>query len=260
MKRPALVAIAVAALAAAALLAVKLFPSSSSATPAPVATTAPPMGGPVRPTKPPGPDDPRPQIREPKSPQVSDEWKAEMTEKLRGTPAPGEAAFVAYSDRFVDENLALAEEQARAEGITLGEVRALTRLGLLVMATQRTPDVEEVLGRELSLDTRDELELMVQRENGNFKEQMRQLVAKKAPEEERWALINAADKRFREQFFEISGMTPQLLDDMLAGNLLLPGAPAAKDPSTIERGPDSPLDGKKDTLTPPPRPGGEPTR
>lgn len=259
MRRPAFVAIAAALLAVAAVLAVKLFTSGSSATTAPV-TTAPPTGGPVRPTKPPGPNDQRPAIREPKSPQVSPEWKAEMTEKLRGTPAPGEAAFVAYSDRFVDENLALAEEQARAEGITLGEVRALTRLGLLVMATQRTPDVEEVLGRELSLDTRDALEMMIQRENGNFKEQMRQAVAKKAPEEERWALIRAADTRFREQFFEISGMTPQLLDDMLAGNLLLPGAPAAKDPSTLERGPDSPLDGKKDSLTPQPRPGGEPTR
>jgi hypothetical protein len=258
VKPPVLVAIAAAALAA-VLFAVKLSTSSSEATPPPTAATPSPAGGPIRPTKPPGPDDPRPVVREPKSPQVSDEWKAEMTEKLRGTAAPGEAAFTAYSDRFIDENLELANEQAKAEGITLGEVRALTRLGLLVMATQRTPDVEEVLGRELSLDTKDELELMVQRENGTFKEQMRQLVAKKAPEEERWALIRAADARFREQFFEISGMTPALLDDMLAGNLLLPGAPGAKDPSTIERGPNSP-DGPKDTIAPQPRPGGEPAR
>lgn len=264
MQRP-LVAIGAAAAALLAVLIVRSFSSGeasgeTAASPG-KGPAAAPFGRPVRPTKPPGPNDPHPTVREPKSPAVDDAWKAEMTAKLRGSERPGEAAFNAYSDRYVDENLELAQEQARAEGLTLPEVRALTRLGLLVMATQRTPDVEEVLGRELSIETRNQLEDMVHRENGNFKEQMRALVAKKAPEEERWELIRAADERFRSEFFKISGMTAEQLDDMLAGNLLLPGAPGANpDPSTVApSAPGSAAEpGPKDSAVPPDRPVGSP--
>ena len=245
---------AVAALAVLVVSALTADPSP------PRRSTAPPAAqrDTGRPRLPPGPNDPRPNVSEPRSPEVSNAWKAEMTEKLRGQERPGEAAFTAYSDRFIDENLELAEQQARGEGITLPEVRSLTRLGLLVMATQRIPDVEEVLGRELSIEQRDALEAMVQRENGGFKEAMRGLVAKNAPEAERWQLIKAADARYREEFFKLSGMTADQLDDMLAGNLLLPGAPGATpDPSGIGEGSSS-LPGPKDTLTPATRPSTDP--
>jgi hypothetical protein len=247
--------IGAAAAALAVVIGVKVFSATSS--PEVARPAAPAARNPLRPIRPPGPDDPRPTVVEPRSPEISNAWKAEMTEKLRGNPAPGEAAFAAYSDRFIDENLAMAEEQARAEGITLPEVRALTRLGLLVMSTQRLADVEEVLGRELPPETKDALEDMVQRENGAFKDQMRAMVAKGASEEQRWDLIRAADARYREEFFKLSGMTPELLDDMLAGNLLLPGAPGATpDPSTLGPGPDSLPEGPKDTVAPQPRPSG----
>ncbi len=255
MQRP-LVAIGAAGAALLAVLVVRSFTEPSGETSAsPAAERTGPLGGPVRPTKPPGPNDPHPTVREPKNPVVDDAWKAEMTAKLRNDPHPGEAAFTAYSDRFIDENLELAQEQARAEGITLPEVRALTRLGLMVMTTQRLTEVEEVLGHELSIEQRDQLEDMVQRENGEFKKQMRALVGKKAPEDERWALISAADARFRSEFFKISGMTADQLDDLLAGNLLLPGAPGANpDPSTL--GPNSAVPpGPKDTAVPADRPG-----
>jgi hypothetical protein len=216
-------------------------------------------GGPGRPTSPPKPGDPRPHVREPKNPELTQQWKAELTEKVRGEARPGEAAFVAYSDRFVDENLEFAQDQARAEGITLPEVRDLTRLGLLVMSTQRLPEVEEVLGRELSPEIKDALEEMVQRENGGFKAQLRALVAKRAPEAQRWELIHAADARYRAEFFRISGMTAELLDDLLAGNLLLPGAPGANpDPSSVGAGSDILPRGPRDTAVPPPRPTADP--
>lgn len=207
---------------------------------------------PGRPTHPPGPGDSKHQIREPQNPVLTPAWKAELTERLRDDEHPGESAFTAYADRFVDENLEFAQQQADAEKITLPEVRALTRLGLLVMATQRIPDVEEVLGRELSPETKDALEQMVQEENGAFKDGMRALVAKAAPESERWQLIGAADARFRERFFQLSGMTAQQLDEMLAGNLLLPGAPGRQpDPSAL--GGEAPPR-RQDTAVPPPRP------
>jgi hypothetical protein len=240
---------------------VVLVVSALTADPAPPRSSraaSPAQGNSLRPKLPPGPNDPRPQVREPKSPEVSNAWKAEMTEKLRGQEHPGEAVFTAYSDRFVDENLELAEQQAKAEGLTLPEFRALTKLGLLVMATQRIPDVEEVLGHELSLETREALEALVQRENGGFKDAMRALVARNAPEEQRWELIKAADARYRAEFFKLSGMTADQLDDMLAGNLLLPGAPGATpDPSGLGEGSSS-LPGPKDSLTPATRPSADP--
>jgi hypothetical protein len=254
MRRPLLAALAVVTLIAGVLVVRSLTasPERSSSAAAPARPIDP--NAPVRPKLPPGPDDPRPQIREPKSPAVDEAWKAAMTEKLRGSANPGEAAFTAYADRFVDENLELAEQQARAEGLTLPEVRALTRLGLLVMATQRLPDVEEVLGHELPPETKEALADMVQRENGAFKDQMRALVAKKAPEEERWKLISAADARFRSEFFKISGMTAAQLDDMLAGNLLLPGAPGGTPAEDVGPGDSTEPGGVKDDLTPRPRP------
>lgn len=227
----------------------------------PIAQPAPASGpvaesAPVRPSAPPDPSQPRVPIREPKSPELTPEWKAALTERVRGQVHPGEAAFTAYADRFVDENLEFAQAQANAEGITVPEVRALTRLGLLVMATQRIPDVEEVLGRELSPETKDALEQMVQRENGSFKEQMRALVAKGASEAKRWDLISAADARYREQLDKISGLTPELLDDLLAGNLLLPGAPTGAEAGAL--GSDSSAPGRKDTVIAPPRPAAQP--
>lgn len=252
MNRPLLAGLAAAAIVATVVVVRSLTATpSASSSPAPSAAA---RGGPERPRLPPGPNDPRPVVREPRSPEVSDAWKAEMTEKLRGSPNPGEAAFNAYSDRFVDENLELAEQQAKAEGLTVPEVRALTRLGLLVMATQRTTDLEEVLGHELSPEIKTELADMTDRENSGFKKEMRALVAKGAPEAERWKLISAADARFRAELFRISGMTPAQLDDMLAGNLLLPGAPGGTPAEAVGSGSDA-ATGPKDDLTPRPRPG-----
>jgi hypothetical protein len=243
----------------AAIVAFIVWRGSGSAPARQAAPAAPPLAtpAPVRPKTPPKPDDPRPHIIEPKNPVLTQEWKTELTEKVRGEVRPGEAAFAAYADRFVDENLELAEEQARTERLTLAEVRALTRFGLLVMATQRIAEVEDVLGHELSPAAKDAMEALVQRENGAFKTQMRELVAKGAPEAQRWELIRAADARYREQFGKLSGMTPELLDDLLAGNLLLPGAPAANpDPATVgmPEGSGAERQGPRATIAVPPRP------
>lgn len=201
----------------------------------------------MRPRQPPGPDGKRRAMPEPRSPQLTPQWRAELTEKVEGLERPGEAAFSAYADRFVDENLDFAQEQARAEGLTLPEVRALTRLGLLVMTTQRIEEVEEVLGRDLPKETEQALGELVYQQNGEFKRQMRELVAKGAPEAERWQLISSADQRFREAFLATSGMSAEQFDDLLAGNLLLPGSPPGPKGATPEPG-------KRDTLATQPRP------
>jgi hypothetical protein len=216
----------------AAALAVILFswaPGGPSAPPAP-APVEPPV---VRPKRPPGPDDPHPSPGpEPVMPRPSAEWKAALADKVRGTEHPGETAFRAFSDLFVDNNLDFARRQAEQEGLTLAEVRSLTHFGLLVMATQRVADVQDLIGRDLTGEERNALSGLLQGANEEFKQRMRALVARGAGEAERWELIRATEDRYRKDFYAITGMNEALLDDLLAGNILLPGAPANTEPPT----------------------------
>jgi hypothetical protein len=216
---------------------------------APAAPAAKPQPAPVRPTRPPvaGQDRPRPTLDEPGPPVPTEEMREVMAEKARGAERPGQVAFRTFSDLYVDANLDFARRQAESEGITVPEVRELTHFGLLVLATQRVPDVEEVLGQPLSQEQRDSLASLMNSANSDFKSQVRQLVADGAGEAERWKLIRATQARYLDAFYRATGMNEALLDDLLAGNMLLPGAPINTEPPD---GPVSPADPRDDDLHP----------
>jgi hypothetical protein len=211
---------------------------------APRAFADPPV---IRPTRPPGPEAKKPpRPPEPALPRPGEDWKAELRQRVAASPNPGEVAFRAYSDLYVDQNLGFAEKQAAAEGLTVGEVRDLTHFGLLVLASQRVPEIEELLGRELTAEERDALADLMVGTNDQFKQEMRALVARGASEAERRKLIADTDAAYRKGYFAATGMTPELLDDLLAGDLLLPGAPGATEPpagAPVE-------DGKDDEVAP----------
>ena len=243
MRYALLVGVLVMVAAAASLLR----PSGDSD--APAAPTVVSQPEPVRPTRPPvaGRDRPRPTLDEPGPPIPTDEMREVMADKARGAERPGLVAFRTFADLYVDANLDFARRQARSEGITLPEVRELTRLGLLVQTTQRIPDVEEVLGQPLSQEQRDSLAALMTSSNVEFKSAMRQLVADRASEGERWKLIRATEARYLEAFYAATGMNEGQLDDLLAGNMLLPGAPINTEPPD---GPVSPADPRDDVADP----------
>jgi hypothetical protein len=204
----------------------------------------------TRPVRPPGPGDPKPAgIPEPAMPVLTPEWKAQLAEQVRGQDRPGEAAFRAVSDRYVDENLDLARGQATAEGLTLPEVRELTYFGLMVLATQRVDEVEQIIGRALTEPDRDALGKLMQSSNATFRESMRSLVARHGGEDERWKLIRATEAQYQTELFRITGLDVGLLDDLLAGDLSLPGAPARGEPPT-----GAPAGGRRDEPGTPARP------
>jgi hypothetical protein len=209
-----------------------------------------PAAAKVRPSQPPSRESRHPARDEPAPPVPTEAMRRTMAEKARGAPDPGMVAFRTFSDLYVDANLDFARRQAESEGITLAEVRELTGFGLLVLATQRVTDVEEVLGRPLSDEQRESLTALMTSANRDFKQQMRALVAAGASESERWRLIRDAQARYLDDFYAATGMNQQLLDDLLAGNMLLPGAPAATAP------PGQPVTpaGPRDEVTPPVRP------
>jgi len=240
--RPALVFGAIAAAAVAAIW-------FGASPPAPTIAAAPPPAAaqtpPARPRLPPGPDDapPRPPP-EPAFPLPTEEVRSALSERASGAARPGMTAFRAFSDLYVDQNLDFARKQAESEGLTLEQVRELTHFGLLVLATQRVPDVEEILGRSLSDAERETLSALMISSNREFKEKMRALVAARASEADRWILVRAAQGEYLADFYAATGMNEGLLDELLAGNMALPGAPAATEVPSEPAPPPEPADRK----------------
>jgi len=230
--------------AALAVIALTQIGSTPATPPAPapsVAAAAKVM--PVRPRLPPRPGDaPPPAMDEPILPTATPEQRADIAERARGAARPGMTAFRAFSDLYVDGNLDLARRQAESEGLTLDQVRDLTSFGLMVLATQRVSDVEEIVGRSLTEEQRETLSALMISANGEFKEKLRALVAAGASEAERWKLIRSTQSEYLIDFYAATGMNDDLLDDLLAGNVNLPGAPASTQPPEGPVPPASPVD------------------
>lgn len=196
---------------------------------------------PRRPSEPPVPglDLPR-RAPEPKMPPDVDRTAARAYAQAveAGVDRPGDKAFRATVDAFVEYNMAFAEAQAKQEGLTVDEVRELTYLGFMVLETQRWPDVEELLGRALTEDERLAAESLMNETNAEFKETMRKLVAEGKGPDQRSELIRSTQERYKTEYFALTGMTPELLDDLLAGDASRKGAPiTTPPPEDIPRNP-----------------------
>lgn len=224
--------VAAVALAGAAAAVVWLWPRDP-ASQASAQTKEPSLLQPQRPSTPPVPGRDRPQrVPMPELPPRASEIQAAAyaEAKAAGETRPGEKAFRATVDAFMKYNRAFAEEQAREEGITVDEVGELTYFGFMVMQTQRWTEVQELVGTELDEDTRAAGEALMHTANVEFKGAMRKLVAEGAPAEARWKLIRDTQERYLSEYYALTGMTPELLDDLLAGDITREGAPVVTPP------------------------------
>ncbi|MEM9491049.1 MAG: hypothetical protein AAGC55_18010 [Myxococcota bacterium] len=206
-------------------------PEATTRAPAPKAAAKSPLLNPQRPATPPAPGQRLPRPPEPQPPPLEPDFLANVYRDAikAGDDRPGEAAFRANVDAFIEYNAKFAEAQARDEGITVDEVRELTFFGFMAMQTQRWPDVEDLIGRELSEDERMTGEELMHETNREFKQAMRALVADGASEDKRWQLIRTTQAEYRRAYFAITGMNDELLDALLAGDLSRDYAPAATD-------------------------------
>ena len=187
---------------------------------------------PQRPRTPPAPGDMPTPVPMPEMPPNVREMQARIfTEaKAAGEERPGDKAFRATVDAFMEYNRHFAEAQAVEEGITVKEVAELTYFGFLVLQTQQWSEVEQLAGHALDEDERALGEELMHTANREFKDTLRKLVAEKAPEEARWKLIRDTQERYLREYYALTGMTPALLDDLLAGDLSRTGAPIATPP------------------------------
>ncbi|XXX78007.1 hypothetical protein WMF30_04440 [Sorangium sp. So ce134] len=133
-----------------------------------------------------------------------------------GDERPGEEAFRADAEAFFEHNLEMAEEKAAREGLTLAELQELTTMGALAMHLQRWEAVEQVLGRELSAETRELAEKRIFSASDELKAAIRRQVAAGEPVAARWATIREVEARFLDEYRAITGLSPAQYDALLA--------------------------------------------
>lgn len=132
-----------------------------------------------------------------------------------GEERPGAMAFHAETDLFCDYNQKAAEDKARQEGITVGEVRELTFFGFAAMRTTQRATISRSLGRPLSAEEARKVEQMMQEESRAFTAALRAEVDRGATEAERWRLIRDWEQKYVQQFQTSLGMTAAQFDKML---------------------------------------------
>lgn len=213
-------------------------------------------GDPARPTRPPEPgiDEPTSAPHPSAAPDAQDvHAEAFAAAVARNMDSPGEFAFRRTVNAFMQHNRALAEQQAEREGLTLEEIEELTYFGLMAQESQRWDDVEELVGRTLEDHERAVGEALLDEFNAEFKREMRALVASEASAGERWDLITDTEARYREAYYDLTGMNEELLDSLLAGDASRAYAPATTHPPEDAPPAEAPP-------APEPRPASEPPR
>ena len=165
-------------------------------------------------------------------PQAPPSVAAYQSAIAHGDGHPGATSFRADIDAYCDFNRAAVEEQARKEGLTIGEVRELTYFGFVALRTTQRETVEGALGRALTADESRKLGEILTDENQDFVAQMHGLVDRGASEDERWQLIRDFEDQYQQQYASMFGMTSAQFDHMLAPDPNAPaGAPAVALPS-----------------------------
>jgi len=133
-----------------------------------------------------------------------------------GDENPGEKAFRADAKEFFNYNAKMAEERAAKEGITMEELEELTYMGVLAMHIRRWDVVEQMLGQELSPETRALGDDLIFAASDELKATIRGQVASGASAEERWKVIRAQQASFIEKYRAFTKLSPEKYDTLLA--------------------------------------------
>jgi hypothetical protein len=224
--------VAATAMAVIAVAAIALWPRPAKTEPVPVAEVS------GRPIRPPPPGTKRERVPMPSMPDLDPAWfVAKYADaKDRGAEKPGEAAFRATIDVFMETNAEFAKAKAEKEGLTLKEVEELTYFGYLAMQSMMFGEVERLLGHPLGEDQKAALEDLMHGLNQEFTEGMHERVAAGATEAERWAYIQETEASYLQQYLAGTGLSAAQFDDLLAGDaskMYSPGSTPLPDPSEL---------------------------
>lgn len=127
----------------------------------------------------------------------------------------GAEAFRSFSDDFVDANPDAVKEHMQREGLTRAETKELTYFALLVSESHDWDVVEALTEHPIEAEARRQAWAQMQRRSGQMREELQALVKSDAPEEDRWAAIDRVEAGYLEDYYQLTGMTPALLDQLL---------------------------------------------
>jgi hypothetical protein len=97
------------------------------------------------------------------------------------------------------------------EGITLDQTKELTYFALAVLESQDWDVVEDLTGHPIEEEARRQVATEMRRRS----QQMRDEVLAGRDEEERWAAIERVENGYLSEYYRITGMNPELLDQLL---------------------------------------------
>jgi hypothetical protein len=167
----------------------------------------------------------------------------------------GVDAFRAFSDDFVEANPDAVKDHMQREGLTREETKELTYFALLVSESHDWDAVEALTNHAIEDEARRQAWSQMQRRSRQMREDLQAAVKRKASEAERWEAIDRIESGYLTDYYLLTGMTPDLLDQLLRLSVenqsaaetaaaLAPSAPSHRPPGAnencVRRDPDNP--------------------
>jgi hypothetical protein len=129
--------------------------------------------------------------------------------------APGAAAFREYTDDYVDLQPEITREHMAREHLTIDETKELTYFAVLAVESQDWARVESLTGKPLSNDQRREVWEAMMARSQEMHRHMGEAIAGGADDGTRWDTITRVEGGYLGDYYRITGMTPELLDQLL---------------------------------------------
>jgi hypothetical protein len=125
----------------------------------------------------------------------------------------GVVAFRSFSDDFVEANDDAVKDHMQREGLTREETKELTYFALLVSESHDWDTVEALTEHPIEDEARRQAWAQMQRRSRQMRDELHALVD--ASEEQRWDAIDRIESGYLEDYYRLTGMTPELLDQLL---------------------------------------------
>jgi hypothetical protein len=129
--------------------------------------------------------------------------------------APGATAFRGYTDDYVDLQPEVTRDHMAREHLTLDETKELTYFAVLAVESQDWARVESLTGKPLSNDQRREVWEAMMARSQEMHRHMGEAITGGADETTRWDTITRVEGGYLDDYYRITGMTPELLDQLL---------------------------------------------
>jgi hypothetical protein len=130
--------------------------------------------------------------------------------------SPGALALRAQADDFIEQQGDAVREHMARERLTLDETRELTYFGILAVQSQDWQRVEQLTGAPLSDDARRQTWEAMMARSQEMRRELQEQIARGDGEDARWDTIARIEDGYLEDYFRITGMTPAMLDALLA--------------------------------------------